>query len=375
MPTPPPSVRARARFKALETKAFGIRVIKRMSRTRSPIPAPAPVVNHVRNGIKATKVAQLLFDVEGPSSDLPQAEAAFYAGGLNKIAPDGRVHDLGQVRKILAYTERGLLPSRVTVRFGPDDLQTLDTDDFKIVLDPMDAAVGQPTLSSSGWEPHTTAVMRKFVKPGMTVVDVGANVGWFSLLAASLTGPTGRVIAVEPWSENCRLILLSILENNFGNIELWPFALDSQQGWASFMTAVGSNAAFCLDSAESLRSGAAVIVPTFRLDDLLPAGTKVDYLKIDVEGAEIRVLRGAERTLEASRPVIVSEFSPEATLVTSQADGLEYLSWFTERNWSIQVINRHNSDLMSFPSAEALLDWWPAPAHMEDLLLLPKERQ
>jgi FkbM family methyltransferase len=192
------------------------------------------------------------------------------------------------------------------------------------------------------------------------------------MLAAVLVGPAGHVIAVEPWSENCRLLLASLHLNGFDQVELWPVALDRTRHWAHFMTHVGSNGGLIGDDADDLASGRGTIVPTFPLDELLGDDRPVDLVKIDVEGAEHRVLMGAQRSLERCRPVVFSEFSAEMTRRVSGIDPVEYPRWFTSRGWSLSVVDRGDGSLRPFATPEDLMAWWPHPLHQEDLLFLPE---
>jgi FkbM family methyltransferase len=289
---------------------------------------------------------------------------------VERLAPDGFVHNLGQLRALLGATERQFAPSPVTVRFGPEDIVVRRFDRFDLWLDAADAAVSQPIAERKVWEPHTTAVLERFLRPGMTALDIGANVGWFTMLAAVLVGPSGSVIAVEPWSENCRLLITSLQRNNFENVELWPIALDSDRRWAHFMTHVGSNGGFIGAQLDDIASGRGTIVPTFTLDELV-GDRRVDLVKIDVEGAEHRVVLGGQRTLERCRPVVLSEFSLDMTRRVSAIDPVEYLRWFTTRGWTMQVVDRNDGSYHPFETPEDLLRWWPAPLHQEDLLFLP----
>lgn len=205
----------------------------------------------------------------------------------------------------------------------------------------------------------------------MTVIDVGANVGWFTMLAAALVGDSGSVIAVEPWSENCRFLITSLQHNGFRHVELWPFALDRERGWAHFMIHVGSNGGLIGAEADDIASGRGTIVPTFTLDEFVDDDRQIDFLKIDVEGAEHRVVTGSQRTLERCRSVVLTEFSLDMTRRVSGIEPVEYLEWFTSRGWALHVVSRKDGTLLPFKTPDELLAWWPGPLHQEDLLLLP----
>ena len=136
----------------------------------------------------------------------------------------------------------------------------------ELFCDAADAAV-TPGLLSGRYEAHLSAVFERYCKSGMTVVDVGANLGYYSLLASGLVGPSGRVIALEPNSENCRLLLSSLRLNDITNVQLRPVAADTTTGWAYYSTHVGSNGG--LIEGGDLLSHPGTVVPTFRLDDLV----------------------------------------------------------------------------------------------------------
>jgi FkbM family methyltransferase len=313
-------------------------------------------------GVPVEVVARLLFP--GCSERVPPEL-------LRGIAPDGTVRDLRQVRQLLGASDAQNFPSPVAVRFGPEDVAVRDFGRFRLVLDTSDAGVSAGILRRDTWHPHVSAIFERCISRGMTVLDVGANVGWFSMLAAVLTGPGGRVIAVDPSSENCRLVLASSEANGFGHVEVWPFALDRTRGWAQYISHLGSNGGLIPEHPGELAARAAPIVPTFPLDDLVGEDEVVDFVKIDVEGAEHRVVQGGARTLERCRPVVVSELSLEMSRRISGAEPVEFLRWFASRGWSLNVIDGDDGSLRPFTTPEKLVKWWPAPMDGEDLLFLP----
>ncbi len=148
-----------------------------------------------------------------------------------------------------------------------------------------------------GYEPEKTEVIRSIVQPGQTFVDVGANKGDFTLLAARRVGPTGRVLAFEPEPSNVRWLRRSIERNGYTNVEVHELALGDEEGHVTLH--LGEKSGWHTIVPGRRTSLGAVQVPLRRLDDVLD-GRPIDHLKIDVEGAEMAVLRGAEGTLRAS---------------------------------------------------------------------------
>jgi len=180
-------------------------------------------------------------------------------------------------------------------------------------LDPHDV-VSREILMTGHWEPQTWQVMAPHVPVGGTFVDVGAHIGWYSLKAAQAVGPKGRVIAIEPDHET----LGKLRENIHASgaeavIVVEPVACYDSETTLPFYSAPRSNTGeSSLYLAAASQEGpitASYPVRARRLDDILrEAGvTRVDALKIDVEGAEVHVLKGAVYTLDRFRPEISLE--------------------------------------------------------------------
>ena len=137
------------------------------------------------------------------------------------------------------------------------------------------------------------------IEPSSVVYDIGANVGYFSLLASVLTGEKGKVYAFEPLPRNIEFLKKHIALNKLSNIQVFEAAVSNQSGDAFFdfgaSTAMGH-----LSDSGGLR------VRMASLDDLFSAGMlePPDYIKLDVEGAEYDALRGAEEIIDKFQPVL-----------------------------------------------------------------------
>ena len=144
---------------------------------------------------------------------------------MRKLIGNDGVRNLSQLRMVIMSRDRQSTPTRAIVRFGEADLRRIDIAGFRLVVDTADVAVSGPMLAQNAWEPHLSRVFHRYVAPGMRVADIGANVGYYTMLAAKLVQENGLVFAFEPNSENCRLLLLSVSENSFGNVRIFPLAL------------------------------------------------------------------------------------------------------------------------------------------------------
>ena len=175
------------------------------------------------------------------------------------------------------------------------------------------------------------------------------------------------MVALEPNSENCRLLLSSLRLNRSTNVELLPVAADVATGWAYYSTHVGSNGGL-IDSDELL-AHPGVVVPTFRLDELVSA--RVDFLKMDVEGAEGRVVRGATRLIERDRPVVTTELKDEMLTRVSAMSAREYLGYFESIGYRPILLDKVGEDDTPYPSVDAMVSEWGDLDELRDVLLVP----
>lgn len=271
-------------------------------------------------------------------------------------------------RAVVGAFDRQSLNTPFAVRLTPEDVSYIDFHGVSIAVDLADGSVSRP-LRSGEYEPHIVAFLKQRLQPGMTFVDIGANLGSLAILAAKLVGETGRVFCFEPNSENCRLILLSTTRNDLKNITLFPVAASSTPGHALFGTHMGSNGGLMPSSTDVLLNPGCLVVPTFRLDDLIH--DRIDFLKIDTEGAEGLVIGGAGRLLQQHRPIVVTEFSPEMLGRVSRIAASDYLQRFRDLQYRIHVIDRQTRALTPIPDPDAFLRDYGPSTRIEDLAFLP----
>jgi FkbM family methyltransferase len=148
------------------------------------------------------------------------------------------------------------------------------------------------------YEPEQTALFREHLRPGATVLDVGAHVGYYTLLSSVLVGPVGRVFAFEPNPVNHGFLGRHAAVNGCRNVTVVQAAVSDRDGTARFDFGSGSGTGH-------LAEGGALEVRTVALDGFCAEhGITPSAIKVDVEGAEMEVLRGAEDTVSRARPVI-----------------------------------------------------------------------
>lgn len=144
-------------------------------------------------------------------------------------------------------------------------------------------------------------LLQRLLRPGQSVADVGANLGYYALLFAAAVGPAGRIACIEPEPDNLTELRRNLEGNRLRQAEIFPVAVGASSGTVSLRA--GINGAVAEDGSGEIQ------VPLRTLDELL-AGRRVDFIKIDVEGYEGQVLDGAVRLLETQRPTLFVEIHP-----------------------------------------------------------------
>lgn len=215
----------------------------------------------------------------------------------------------------------------------PVEEEVVSVEGCAIVIDRHDMVIGR-AIREGAYEPATTEIVRRLVRSGHTVVDVGANVGFFTMLAARCAGPTGCVLAFEPAPHNFRLLQKSVALNGLTNVELHREALSDASGSVELIQWERRNSGSFHLINDPTWQGARYPAEARRFDDLF-AGPRLDLVKIDVEGAEGLVLAGMWRAIERFRPVILFEYSPAAIADISRRDGTEALAELRARRYAI----------------------------------------
>jgi len=162
------------------------------------------------------------------------------------------------------------------------------------------------------YEPETTEYMKQTIKPNDVVIDVGANVGYFTLIMAKLVGPKGVVYAFEPSRELRGILLKNIEANGYRDrVIIVPYAVADFNGTAKFFINRQHG-----QSGLQPRKGTTeiVLVPTTTLDYVLADIPNIRLIKIDIEGSEVDALRGMQKTMRRLPNMdIVFEFLPAHT--------------------------------------------------------------
>lgn len=150
-------------------------------------------------------------------------------------------------------------------------------------------------------------LLSQLISPGMTVLDVGANIGIYTEFLAKLVGPSGRVVAFEPEQRNVEH--LRNAARNYKQVEVVHAAVSDRSGTLKLFVADDLNVDH--RTYAPLETRRSVDVAAVALDDFVSEGDHVDVIKMDIQGAELAALRGARRLLASQNaPVILFEYWP-----------------------------------------------------------------
>src|ERR1041385_2148369 len=147
------------------------------------------------------------------------------------------------------------------------------------------------------YEPEQTQAFQKIIKPGDVVFDVGAHYGYYTLLSSELVGAKGKVFAFEPSPGNIPRLKKHLDINHCNNVQVIELALSDHEGTARFDNQAGSGTGH-------LSPDGRIEVQITSLDAISVRLPLPNVMKIDCEGAEIKVLKGGEKTIRSARPAI-----------------------------------------------------------------------
>ena len=205
--------------------------------------------------------------------------------------------------KPLAKLYQAVLPKIIGNR-------TLDIQGFKIMISAGNhiTDIGTELMFKGIHEPATTRLFQSVLKPGDTVIDIGANIGYFSLLSAILVGSTGAVVAIEPDPDNANALSTNVALNGFKNIEIHCVAVSDKVGIATFWRHKNEDARHSLIKSDQDSS---IQVNLDTLDRMISVNGSVNLIKTDTEGNDMAVLLGAKRILEQNKVMVITELYKE----------------------------------------------------------------
>lgn len=197
-------------------------------------------------------------------------------------------------------------------------------------------------MVSDRFEPGTTALVRTLVKPGMTFIDIGAHIGYYSLIASSLVGDTGKVYAFEAEPLTFKTLSKNLRHNKKTNVEAFHAAVADKTGEINlYQSHKGTEGIRAFNRTyRSKPTERGVNVPSIALDDFFRAKQfpKIDVIKIDIDGGEPIAIKGMMETLRSAQGVrVVAEIYPLG-LEAGGSSAKEYLRTWTALGFTAQEI-------------------------------------
>jgi len=183
-------------------------------------------------------------------------------------------------------------------------------------------------------------ILKKILKKGDIVVDIGASIGYYSLIFAKLIGETGKVIAIEPESKSCQLFKKNIEFNNYKNVILLQKAVSNKTGKAKLLKSkkFGGSVVFEQDSKEE----GTVEIKTISLDDYFKE--KINFIKIDAEGSEDKILSGMNHLLQQNKNLkLMMEYNPQA-LKLAGTEPSKFLENLINLGFTLYDMREENGD-------------------------------
>lgn len=277
----------------------------------------------------------------------------------------GVIWKLGHMMYESSLTKK-LVPPVVNF-FKPEFVMTHG---HKFYINKNDRVISLQLILNGKWEEAEIALFEQNVKPGDIVIDIGANMGYYTLVAARKTGPKGKVYAFEPDPDNFRLLQKNIAANGYINVMAINKAVGEKGGTVKlFLSNEDNTGDFRTYNANDDRKSLEVEMVT--IDSVLRAEKKVDVIKIDIQGSEVKALKGAKEILKKSKQIIIfTEFWPRG-LRQAGDSGKEYLKLLRGNGFEIWEI-RDDGDLKKVKEKDILMSYPDDSLYNADLICIKK---
>lgn len=268
------------------------------------------------------------------------------------------------------FDARDLDPAQMWGRvYDLSKKQLVELDGFRLFV-MQDDYVGLGIKLTSSYEQHVTQILKRVLREGDVFLDLGANIGYFSMMAASLVGSQGKVISFEPNPQNLQLIYNSVLQNGFKNISIYPFAASNAPDILRFAN-IGSNGLVVGNAAQDQRYS--FLVPAVTVDTTLAHENRIDVVKMDIEAHEPLAFQGMRRLIARCKPVLLTEYHPWAIRYYNGTEPTDYLRDIIDAGYTLAVIDP-DGELLDMADPEAVMAYWDTLAQEKihlDLIARP----
>ncbi len=228
------------------------------------------------------------------------------AKGMKSLRQEGPLAFLGKTVRVIGLIVwrffREYIPLKFLYLFFKDGKIMKKIQGSKMLLDLNDLGISRELALYGVHEKNSTAEVKRIITPGMRILEVGANVGYYALLETKLAGPSGRLYAIEPSPYNFETLKKNIAYNEIRNAYLHQAAFGEKNSKTIFYVYDKSNLSSFIKRDDMGMECTEVEVDVITLDDFL-SNKEVDFIRMDVEGYEKEILKGSEKALaEGRRP-------------------------------------------------------------------------
>lgn len=227
-----------------------------------------------------------------------------------------------------------------------------ETREGRFILDPRDRIISWSIICKGTWEPDESRVLGNLLRSGDVAIDIGAHVGWYTMVFANRVGETGRVIAFEPAPENFSLLKMNVELNDKTNVRLENVALGDRSGEVVLRRDGDNFGDHYVRFGQANESGKGVAVRCVTLDELaLPQ--RIRLIKLDCQGSEPAILAGATNALGRC-DFLATEFWPDG-MRRAGFDSRDYVALLAGRFRAFHRLGEGASDELR-PTAELAAD-------------------
>lgn len=236
-----------------------------------------------------------------------------------------RLYKIKPIYKPLSFIINSLKPDYIKVK------------GFRFYIDKKDRVISETLLITGKFSESETEVFESLIKYGDVVVNIGAHVGYFTLLAADKVGSSGKVYSFEPDINNYRILKRNIEANNIINVTLVKCALSDKKGDGYLYKSYENTGDHKIYKTKEIRNYEKIRIDT--IDNYFKnLNIKIDLIKIDVQGVEPKVIRGGLKTIKSTKNLkIISELWPSGLIESGEA-AEEYLFLLEKLGFSIKEI-------------------------------------
>ena len=294
---------------------------------------------------------------------------------FKRVARSIRKHGVASTAKMAYQLSMRTLPHLIPnsrlkwadLRYGGVVIR--DIQGSRMKLDLSDEGISRELYLTGVHEPHSTRQFREELKPGMVLLEIGANIGYYALVALQHLGPKGSIVALEPSPVNLRALSENLRLNRVdGRVKVYPYAAGREPGRLPFYVIPRGNQSTFIMSDEHNKPTSVTNVDVMTIDELLKEeNAKVDCFRMDVEGFEVEVVEGMVETLTGvNGPVGAFIEMHPSVLKKSGSSGCSFVARMEELGYRIKIAryigrNEHvvysNSEFFTHPLRETSNCW------------------